>query len=140
MIGQGSYPKISPNGNQIAFIKYELNKRKTYETGTLWIMDLEGGSPKQLTNSDLGYAFQPSWNPDGNSLVFALYKVTKQRGKESDPNIYTIDISGDNLKQHTTNESADFWPSWSADNFIYFTSDRGGKKKEYQIFRFKVGK
>ena len=78
-------------------------------------MDTEGGSPKQLTNSDLGYAIQPSWSPDGKSLVFTLEK----NGKQSDPNIYTIDVTGDNLTQHTKNESYDYSPSWTSDNFIY---------------------
>ena len=50
-----------------------LNKRKTAETGTIWTMDLEGGSPKQLTNSSLGYAKCPSWSPDGLNLVFHRY-------------------------------------------------------------------
>ena len=54
------------------------------------------------------------------------------------PDIYTISSDGDNLMQHTTNKSHDFAPYWSSDNYIYFTSDRGGKKGEYQIFRFKI--
>ena len=133
MIGEGSFPSVSPDGKQIAFVKYELNKRKTDETGTIWIMDTEGGSPKQLTYSDLGYARSPSWSPDGNNVVFDLEKS----GSSSDPNIYTISKDGDDLKQHTSNKSNDFNPYWSEDNFIYFSSDRGGKKYDYHIFRFK---
>ena len=137
MIGNGSFPKFSPDGKQIAFVKYELNKRKTDETGTIWIMDTEGGSPKQLTNSNLGYAIQPSWSPDGNNLVFTLEKE-KKKGQKSDPNIYTINITGDNLTQHTKNESFDYSPSWTSDNFIYFSSDRGSDKGDFQIFRYKI--
>ena len=32
MIGNGSFPQFSPDGTKIAFVKYELNKRKTDET------------------------------------------------------------------------------------------------------------
>ena len=134
MLGEGSMPTFSPDGKHIAFIKFVLNKNKSSETGTLWIMDVDGGSPKQLTDSNLGYARSPSWSANSKSLVFDLEKP----GKLSDPNIYTIDIDGDKLTQHTFNESNDFNPHWSNDNYIYFSSDRGEKQYMYNIFRFKV--
>ena len=133
MLGEGSFPVISPNGSKIAFIKYDLNKQKTAETGTLWVMSIDGDSPKQLTNNQVGYASRPNWNPEGDKLVFHLTKKNKK-----DADIYTIDLDGENLKQHTTNQSSDFSPYWSTDNFIYFSSDRGSKKGNYQIWRFKI--
>jgi TolB protein len=133
MLGEGSFPVISPDGSKIAFVKYDVNKSKTEETGTIWIMSIEGDSPKQLTNNQVGYATHPCWNPNGDKLVFHLTKKNKL-----DADIYTIDIDGENLKQHTTNESNDFSPYWSKDDFIYFSSDRGSKKGNYQIWRFKM--
>lgn len=132
MIGEGSFPSVSPDGKQIAFVKYDLNKRKNDQSGSIWIMGLEGGSPKQLTNSNLGDAKCPAWSPDGLNLVFELEKPGSKQ-----PDIYSITTDGDNIKQHTTNKSYDFTPRWSEDNYIYFTSDRGGKKGDFQIFRFK---
>ena len=134
MLGEGSMPVFSPDGKFIAFIKYELNKKKTAQTGTLWIMDIDGGSPKQLTDSSLGYTTSPSWSPNSKSLVFDLEKP----GKPSDPNIFTITIDGDNIVQHTFNESNDFNPHWSTDNYIYFSSDRGEAEFDFKIFRFKI--
>jgi TolB protein len=133
MLGEGSFPSISPDGKWIAFIKYDLNKQKTAEVGTLWIMTIDGDSPRQLTTPDLGYATRPNWSPDGTKLVFQLTKKNKQ-----DFDIYTIDINGENLRQHTTNPANDFSPYWSKDNFIYFSSDRGAKKGMFQIWRFKI--
>lgn len=133
MLGEGSFPTISPDGTEIAFVKYDLNKKKTKETGTIWIMSIEGDSPKQLTDNQIGYATHPNWSPDGEKIVFNLTKNNK-----IDSDIYTINIDGENLKQHTTNESNDFSPYWSNDNFIYFSSDRGTKKGNYQIWRFKI--
>lgn len=133
MLGEGSYPVISPDGKQIAFVKYDLNKRKTEETGTIWVMTIEGSSPKQLTDSQVGYAARPSWSPKGDKIVFHLIKNNK-----ADADIYMINTNGENLKQLTTNKSNDFSPYWSTDNYIYFSSDRGAKKGNYQIWRFKV--
>lgn len=133
MLGEGSFPTISPDGTQIAFIRYDLNKNKTKETGTVWIMSIEGNSPKQITNNQLGYATHPYWSPDGRKIVFQLTKNNKE-----DADIYTINTDGENLIQHTTNESDDFSPCWSNDDFIYFSSDRGSKKGNYQIWRFKI--
>jgi len=133
MLGEGSFPSISPNGKEIAYVKYDLNKKKSEETGTIWIMSINGESPKQLTDSQLGYSTKPSWSPDGKNLIFNLTKNNKV-----DSDIYSIRTDGENLKQHTTNESEDFAPYWSKDNFIYFSSDRGTKKGDYQVWRFKI--
>ncbi len=134
MLGEGSFPVISPDMKKIAFVKYDLNKTKTQETGTIWVMSIYGDSPKQLTNNQAGYASHPNWSPDSKNLIFHLTKNNKK-----DADIYTIDIDGENLKQHTTNISSDFSPYWSTDNYIYFSSDRGSKKGDFQIWRFKMG-
>lgn len=133
MLGEGSFPVISPDMKKIAYVKYDLNKQKTEEKGTIWIMSINGDSPKQLTNNQVGYATSPNWSPESTKLVFHLTKNNKQ-----DADIYTINIDGENLKQHTTNKSNDFSPYWSSDNCIYFSSDRGSKKGDFQIWRFKM--
>lgn len=131
MLGEGSFPSFSPDGNEIAFVKYEINKGK--EIGTIWTMSIDGDSPKQLTDNQMGYATQPNWNPSGDNIVFNLTK-----NKETTSDIYSVSIDGENLRQHTTNESNDFSPYWSSDNYIYFSSDRGTKQGNYQIWRFKI--
>lgn len=133
MLGIGSFPKISPDNKQIVYVRYDLNKSKTKAVGTLWTMSLEGDSPKQLTNTNLGYATNPNWSPDGKNIIFELTKKNK-----TDSDIYVIDVNGENLRQYTVNKSNDFGPYWSSDDFIYFSSDRGSKATKYQIFRFKI--
>ncbi len=135
MVGVGSFPKISPDGKNIAFIRYDLDKSKSKETGTVWIMSIEGDSPKQITDANLGYASSPNWSPDGKRLIFQLTKKNK-----ADSDIYTIDINGESLRQFTVNKSNDFAPIWTADDFVYFCSDRGAKANKYQIWRFKIKK
>lgn len=135
MVGIGSFPKISPDGKNVVFIRYDLDKSKSRETGTLWIMTIEGDSPKQITDANLGYASSPNWSPDGKKLIFQLTKKNKV-----DSDIYTIDTNGENLRQYTVNKSNDFAPVWTVDDFVYFCSDRGTKANKYQIWRFKMKK
>lgn len=133
MLGVGSFPKISPDGKSIAFVKYDLDRSKSKEIGTLWIMTTDGDSQKQITEPSLGYATNPNWSPDGKNLIFQLSKKNK-----SDSDIYVIDINGENLKQYTVNKSNDFSPYWTTDDYIYFSSDRGAKANKFQIWRFKI--
>jgi TolB protein len=135
MLGIGSFPRISPDGKHITCIRYDLDQEKKQKVGTLWIMSIDGENPKQITNVNLGNASCPNWSPDGKNIVFQLTKKNKE-----DADIYTIDTNGETLKQYTLNRSGDYQPYWSADNYIYFTTDRGGKAKQYQIWRFKIKK
>lgn len=132
MLGEGSFPTISPDGQNIAFVKYDRDDRNNV-MGTIWVMSIDGDSQKRLTDSQMGYASSPSWSPQGDRLVFHLTK----RGKTG-ADIYSINIDGERLIQHTTNKSNDFFPYWTEDNYIYFSSDRGGKKGNYQIWRFRI--
>ncbi len=133
MIGQGSYPKFSPDDKEIVFVKYELNRQKKDETGTIRIMSVNGENEKQITGIDMGYATCPNWGPNGKNVVFQLTKKDKP-----DSDIYTIGTNGENLKQHTSNKSQDFAPYWTSDNYIFFSSDRSSKPGKYIIWRFKV--
>ena len=54
--------------------------------------------------------------------------------------LYVIDSSGSAPTQLTINESYDGQPYWADDGNIYFTSDRGGRDKHYQIWRFQYSK
>lgn len=131
MIGVGSFPKYSPDNKYIAYVKYELDKKDI--VGTIWIMSSDGETNIKLTNVNTGYATRPSWDPTSNTIIFQLTKRDK-----TDSDLYSIEISGENLKQYTTNKSNDFAPYWTEDGFIYFSSDRGSEKGKYQIWRFKV--
>ncbi len=130
MLGSGNYPKFSPDGKEIAFVKLQLVKGRI--AGTVNVMSLDGENVKQLTDTNLGFPSSPAWSPDGKNLIFS---VTKPFGKSI--NIYTVGINGENLKQYTQYAN-NLTPYWSSDNFIYFTSDRGSVKWKYSIWRFKA--
>jgi Tol biopolymer transport system component len=57
---------LSPDGQTIAFCAFQK----------LYTMKLAGGTPKRVTDAGEN-EFQPSWSPDGRSLVFATWDPVK---------------------------------------------------------------
>lgn len=116
MIGNGSFPKFSPDGKYIAYVKYESVRSKGRSTiiGTIWIMTTDGETNVKLTNANTGYATRPNWAPNSRSIIFQLTKKDK-----IDSDLYSIDITGENLMQFTTNISNDFAPYWTNDGYIF---------------------
>ena len=125
LLGKGAQPSFSPDGKRIAYIKY------TGTDANIFIMSIDGENQIQVTDSKKGYAQNPKWSPDGKYLIFSATKDNKNA------DIFVVRTDGEMLTQLTTNESTDAQPYWSKDGFIYFTSDRGGKEGNFQIWRFK---
>lgn len=129
LLGNGYQPAFSPDGKTIAYVKYSSETK----TCNIWTMSLDGDNQVQITDAKKGFAFYPQWSPDGQYIVFQ--SSTKDK---PDADIYYIGVDGNNLTQITMNKSHDGSPYWTKDNYIYFVSDRGGKKGNYQIWRFKM--
>lgn len=62
-------PKLSPDGSRIAFAAL----------GKLYVQDRVGGSPRAVAGVE-GMAFQPSWTPDGRSLVYVTWSGESDGG------------------------------------------------------------
>ena len=100
--GKGIYgtPVWSPRGDLIAFTK--LHKGKFY----IGVMRTDGSGERLLTENF--YQEAPSWSPNGRVLMF--FRETP--GKAGAPSIYSIDISGRNLRKIKTSSFASD-PNWS---------------------------
>ena len=100
--GGGSYgtPVWSPNGDLIAFTK------KSGRRFHIGVMRTDGSEERLLTSSFLDEA--PTWSPNGRVIMFFRDKS----GKSGTSSIFSIDISGRNLRKIITpNSGSD--PSWS---------------------------
>lgn len=127
LLGKGIFPTFSPDGKKIAFAKFEQDKSQ------IWIMDVDGENVKRITdNNSLQFSLYPCFSPDGEYIVF----VGKEN-KSDNEDLYIVSIEGGNLTRLTISKSKDTHPYWSTDGYIYFTSDRGGKKADYNIWRFR---
>jgi len=101
--GDGRYatPVWSPRGDLVAFTKIFKGR---FHIG---VMRLDGSEERLLTSSFLDEA--PTWSPNGRVLMF----FRETRGVNGAPSLYSVDISGRNLKQVTTTGYASD-PSWSS--------------------------
>ena len=100
--GAGRYgtPVWSPRGDLVAFTK--INKGRFH----IGVMRLDGSEERLLTASFLDEG--PTWAPNGRVLMF----FRESRGTNGAPQLYSVDISGRNLKRiDTPNFGSD--PSWS---------------------------
>lgn len=58
------WPAMSPDGKRVVFSS--LNK--------LWIMDLPSGTPRRLTDTQVG-EFMPAWSPDGRFIAYVTWST-----------------------------------------------------------------
>jgi len=100
--GEGRYgtPVWSPRGDLVAFTKQ--NKGRFH----IGVMRLDGSEERLLTASFLDEG--PTWAPNGRVIMFA--RETQGAGGAS--SLYSVDISGRNLKPVRTQEGGSD-PSWS---------------------------
>jgi TolB protein len=100
--GQGRYgtPVWSPRGDFIAFTKQNAGR---FHIG---VMRTDGSNERLLTASFLDEG--PTWAPNGRVLMF----TRESAGAEGQPALFSVDISGRNLKRVSTNTAASD-PAWS---------------------------
>lgn len=100
--GQGRYgtPVWSPRGDLIAFTKQ--NKGRFH----IGVMRIDGSEERLLTASFLDEG--PTWSPNGRVIMF----TRETAGASGAPALYSVDISGRNLRRVPTDGPASD-PSWS---------------------------
>ena len=100
--GQGRYgtPVWSPRGDFIAFTKQNAGR---FHIG---VMRNDGSSERLLTASFLDEG--PTWAPNGRVLMF----TRESAGADGQPALFSVDISGRNLKRVATSTAASD-PAWS---------------------------
>ncbi|PWE29425.1 Tol-Pal system protein TolB [Maritimibacter sp. 55A14] len=100
--GQGRYgtPVWSPRGDLVAFTK--INQGRFH----IGVMRTDGSEERLLTSSFLDEG--PTWSPNGRVIMFARQSA----GADGAPSLWSVDISGRNLKRVPTPQAASD-PSWS---------------------------
>jgi len=100
--GQGRYgtPVWSPRGDFIAFTKQNAGR---FHIG---VMRTDGSNERLLTASFLDEG--PTWAPNGRVLMF----TRESAGEDGEPALFSVDISGRNLRRVATATAASD-PAWS---------------------------
>ena len=102
---------------------------------SLWLMNADGGGKAPITGAD--HASDPSWSPNGTSIVFAGWDGNPRGGS----GIYTMNADGSNVKQ-IWNEGSASYLDWSLPGrYIALTSIvAGSANRRLGVYDAKDGK
>ncbi|MGN6483366.1 MAG: S9 family peptidase, partial [Thermomicrobiales bacterium] len=64
-----SYPRISPDGTRIAFVRSQVNRVTGKPESNVWLIDTDGNNRRRLTHTGTRNG-DPTWSPDGSKLAF----------------------------------------------------------------------
>lgn len=125
--GGADSPAWSPDGKQIAFVRYAKRSAHGDPVVHLFVIGADGRGERQLTDGDVRDD-APTWSPDSKRIVFSRHNL------ETDPRAYqyntrdeylvTIDADGRDELALTRGGTIEQEPSWSPDGeFIAYSSD-----------------
>lgn len=119
-----SQPRISPDGQRVAFVLTTIDERKHEYRSSIWMVPAEGGEPQRLTAGPAN-AHTPVWSPDGRWLAFVSDREGDLSGKsEKDAKklgkgkqqIWLLPTSGGEAHQLTFMQHGAVYPVWSPDS------------------------
>ncbi|KNB52342.1 PD40 domain-containing protein [Streptomyces caatingaensis] len=119
-------PNWSPRGDRLV-----LQRRERGGDWGLFVMDADGGGLRRLTTA-AGEHTDPSWSPDGTSVVFS-----STAGGLDLPQIFVIPAAGGRPVRVTHDATSyDGAPSWSPDGqWIAFESHPGDDDRPSSLWR-----
>jgi len=114
-------PNISPDGKRLAFGSSRSGSLEIY------VSDIDGSNPVQLTSMKAPDTGTPRWSPDGKMIAF-------DSRLEGHSDIFVISPDGGSPRRLTTEPYDNQIPAWSLDGrWIYFISDRAGPQQVWKI-------
>jgi len=96
----GQFPRIavSPDGESLAFDYIDNLKRSE-----IYVLSIDTGEIKKLTNQMAGNSYTPSWSPDGKRIAFSS-EIANGTG------IFIVDVDSNNIPRFTNQYG--YFPVW----------------------------
>lgn len=119
-----SKPRISPDGQRVAFVVTTIDEHKHQYRSSIWIVSTEGGEAKRFTAGPAN-THSPGWSPDGRWLAFVSEREGESAGKDEKgqqkqgkgkPQIWLIPTDGGEARQLTFMQHGASNPVWSPDS------------------------
>ncbi|HLI05715.1 MAG TPA: S9 family peptidase [Ktedonobacteraceae bacterium] len=135
-----SQPRISPDGQRVAFVVTHIDERRHDYRSSIWVTESAGGEPRRFTTGT-AKADNPAWSPDGRWLAFVTdregeppagakdEKEQKKHGKGK-PQIWLIPADGGEAHQLTFMPFGASNPVWSPDGKRLLFSAQVGPEDE----------
>ncbi|MBL8958274.1 MAG: PD40 domain-containing protein, partial [Gemmatimonadetes bacterium] len=102
-------PKVSPDGQWVAYIVSQLDSTKDRATSDLYMTSWDGTRTVQLTHSPEGEG-APEWSPDNRYLSFVA-----ARGEKAKSQVWVLDRLGGEARQLTRHKEGVGAYAWSPD-------------------------
>lgn len=102
-----SDPKVSPDGNWVAYVVGVPDKDANRVNSDIWLVPAGGGAPRQLTRSPK-HDRHPTWSPDSKWIAF-------ESNRDGEFQVYVIPVDGGEARKMTTISTEANQPVWSPD-------------------------
>ena len=142
--GYDEAPAWSPDGQTITFVSHrdqvlQIPNDKFFR-GEIYVTNVDGSNPINLTQSLKKPDVYPDWSPDGQQIAFTSVKVFDKpifvhgRPNWGNLDIWVMDADGGNPRNLTDHDARDSTADWSPDGQqIAFTSNRNGNFDIYMM-------
>jgi len=102
-------PAISPDGEQVVYVRRHMDTQSDRNLGQLWLIDLDSGNQQPLTDGDGSYS-SPVWAPDGERIAFIGHDG------DGDRQLQVLWLESGRQVKITRGPNAPSNPSWSPDS------------------------
>ncbi len=113
-------PRWSPDGSQIAFVRY-ADTSQPFLTGDIVVMDENAVASQMAGQVDAGHGYAPAWSPDGQEIAFVRRDNATDPAADLASGALVSNIALVNVLDRTTQTVTSFdqlkvgSPHWSTD-------------------------
>jgi dipeptidyl aminopeptidase/acylaminoacyl peptidase len=110
-----SEPRISPDGQRVAYVINRIDREANAYRGAIWIAPLDGSEePRQFTSGERRDG-SPRWSPDGRWLAFVSNRDGEDE-KKAHGELYVLPAHGGEPRRLTEGKEGVDSISWSPDS------------------------
>ncbi|RGP41858.1 Acylaminoacyl-peptidase [Altererythrobacter insulae] len=81
----------------------------------LFLVNAEGGAPRQLTNGEYDNGGAVDWSPDGSTIVFSGNRNEDWELQSLESEVYALDVESGEITTLTSRNGPDYLPQFSPD-------------------------